>query len=286
MSLLVLIYAGSLTAAFIGWYLCLLVQNRWARGLLRALVIAVLCAPGVLIGHGVAPGPMLFALYVQPFIFNFALILIWWIIASAIILGVPALRNDENRWPPSVRKIFFDYHPGKFVLLGFLAACLMYSLVYGGHRDSVLIETLRYGLFFSAAVVNLALCRWAARVKQVHPLVTPLYFAAPILLVSPGIVALMWYGAGAIGGLMGSGRHRIAAWIALAVFGLLSLNSMFRIYLAATAAPHAKIGGGVIGNAAMAALFALLAIVPWWMLSRRAQTETNDGISRLGENGG
>ncbi len=286
MSLLVLIYAGSLAAAFVAWYLCLLVQNRWARGLVRAFVIAVLCGPGVLIGHGVAPGPMLFALYVQPFIFNFALILIWWVIASAIILGVPALRNDENRWPPSARQIFLDYHPGKFILFGFLAACLMYALIYGGHRGSILTETLKYLLFFSAAVINLALCHWAARVKQAHPLITPIYFAAPILLVSPGNVALMWYGAGAIGGLMSSGKHRIAAWIALAVFGLLSLNSMFRIYLAATAAPHVKIGGGVAGNAAMAALFALLAIVPWWMLSRRAQTEANDQVPRLGEKGG
>ncbi len=214
---------------------------------------------------------MLFALYVQPFIFNFVLILIWWVVASAIILGVPALRNDPGQWPPSARRVFLDYHPGKFVLFGFLAACLMYSLIYSGHRDSVLIETLKYLLFFSAAVVNLALCHRAARVKQAHPLVTPIYFAAPVLLVSPGNVALMWYGAGAIGGLMGSGKHRIAAWIALGVFGLLSLNSMFRIYLAATAAPHVKIGGGVAGNAAMAALFAVLAIVPWWLFRRFAQ---------------
>ena len=99
-------------------------------------------------------------------------------------------------------------------------------------------------------------------------------------------MALMWYGAGAIGGLMGSGKHRIAAWIALGVFGLLSLNSMFRIYLAATAAPHVKIGGGVTGNAAMAARFALLAVVPWWTLNRRAQTEANDGIPRGEEKGG
>ncbi len=284
MTLLVLIYAGSLVVAFVGWYLCLLVQNRWLRGLLRAAFIAVLCAPGVLIGHGVAPGPMLFALYVQPFIFNFALILIWWVIASAIILGVPALRNDERRWPPSARQIFLDYHPGKFILFGFLAACLMYSLIYSGQRDSVLIETLKYLLFFSAALVNLALCRWAARMKQAHPLVTPLYFAAPILLVSPGNVALMWYGAGAIGGLTGSGKQRVAAWIALGVFGLLSLNSMFRIYLAATAAPHVKIGGGVAGNAAMAALFAVLAILPWWIFKRHTQAELEAGSPQPGEN--
>ncbi len=271
MSLLVLIYAGSLALAFIAWYFCLLIPNRWVRGLLRALVIAVLCVPGVLIGHGVAPGPMLFALYVQPFIFNFVIILIAWTIASAIILCVPALRNDPGRWPPSLRQIFLDYHLGKFILFGFLAASVMYSLIYSGHRDSILIGTLKYVLFFSAAVVNLTLCHWAARVKQAHPLVTPLFFTAPVLLVSPGNVALMWYGAGAIGGLTGSSQRRIAAWIALGVFGLLSVNSMFRIYLAATAAPHVTIGGGVSGNAAMAALFAVLAIVPWWLFRRSAQ---------------
>ena len=99
--ILVLIYAASLAAAFVAWYFCLLIPNRWARGLLRAAFVGVLCAPGVLIGHGVAPAPMLFALYAQPFIFNFALISFAWIVASAIILGVPALRNDPGRWPPS-----------------------------------------------------------------------------------------------------------------------------------------------------------------------------------------
>lgn len=286
MALLVLIYAGSLAAAFVAWYLCLLVPNRWLRGLVRATFVAVLCGPGVLIGHGVAPAPMPFALYAQPFIFNFVLILIWWVIATAIILGVPALRNDDRRWPPASRQVFFDAYPGKFILFGFLAASLMWSLIYSDQRDNVLIGTLKYGLFFTAALVNLALCYWAARVKQAHALVTPVYFAAPVLLVSPGNVALMWYGGGAIGGLTGSGKQRIAAWIALGVFGFLSLNSMLRIYYAATAAPHVKIGGGVAGNAAMATFFALLAIVSWWLLRRRAPNEASDGVPRTGEKGG
>ena len=75
----------------------------------------------------------------------------------------------------------------------------------------------------------------------------------------------------------GNGRQRIAAWLSLGVFGLLSLNSMFRIYLAATAQPRVTIGGGVAGNAAMVALFAVLAIVPWWMLRRHA----HGGASRV-----
>jgi len=285
MTSLVLIYAASLVAAFIAWYFCLMVPNRWVRGLLRAAFVAILCAPGVLVGHGVAPGPMLFALYVQPFIFNFALILIAWVIASAIILGIPALRNDPGRWPPSASQILLDYYPGKFMLFGFFAASLMWTLIYSGQRDSMLIEVSKYGLFFIAAVINLALCYWAVRTKQAKPLVTPLFFAAPVLLVSPGNVALMWYGGGAIGGLIGSGQQRVAAWIALGVFGLLSVNSMFRIYLAATAQPHVTIGGGVAGNAAMAALFAVLAVVPWWMFRRRAQGSAKTARSQRDHSG-
>ena len=83
----------------------------------------------------------------------------------------------------------------------------------------------------------------------------------------------MWYGGGAIGGLIGSGRQRIAAWVSLGVFALLFANAMFRIYLAATARPYVVIGGGVAGNAAMAAVFAGVGIVALWMLRRHARAE-------------
>jgi len=43
---------------------------------------------------------------------------------------------------------------------------------------------------------------------------------------------------------------------------------MFRVYLAATAPPHVAIGGGVAGNASMAAVFAAVGIVAWWTLRR------------------
>jgi hypothetical protein len=90
----------------------------------------------------------------------------------------------------------------------------------------------------------------------------------------------MWYGAGAIGGLIGSGRQRIAAWVSLGVFALLFANAVFRIYLAATARPHVVIGGGVAGNAAMAAVFAGIGIAAWRTLRRHAQTESNTTTSK------
>lgn len=272
--ILVHIYAGSLVAAFIAWYLCLLIPNHWARGILRTGFIAFLCAPGILVGHGIGVAPMVFALSVQPFIFNLLSILVAWIVALAVVFGVPALRNDRGQWPPSAEVIFLGFYPGKFVLFGLLAAMLMWSLIYADQQHSLWVDPLKYVLFFAAAVVNLALCYWAIRLKQASPLVTPLYFSIPVLLVSPPNVALMWYGAGAIGGLAGSEHHRIASWISLGVFGLLSANSILRVYYAANAAPHVKIGGGVIGNAAMATLFAALAITGWWLL-RRADTRTS-----------
>jgi hypothetical protein len=63
---------------------------------------------------------------------------------------------------------------------------------------------------------------------------------------------------GAIGGLIGCGRPHIATWASLAVFTILFSNAMFRIYLAATAPSNVVNGGGVAGNAVMAAIFA-----PW-----------------------
>jgi hypothetical protein len=265
-----LIYAASLAATFIAWYACLLVPHHLARGILRATVIALLCSPGILVGHGLGIAPTLFALYVQPSIFTLGSILIVWAAALGVILGFPALRRDRSRWPPSAEEVFLRLYPGKFLFFGIVAAVLMLSLVYAGLPRRLWIEALKYTLFFSAAVVNLALCYWAARVKRANPLLTPAFFSIPVLPVTPPNVALMWYGAGAIGGLIGSGRRRNAAWVSLGVFGLLSLNSALRIYLAATAAPHVTIGGGVTGNAAMTLLFAALAIVPWWLLTRQA----------------
>ncbi|MDH3317474.1 MAG: hypothetical protein OER43_17120, partial [Gammaproteobacteria bacterium] len=161
----------------------------------------------------------------------------------------------------------------------------MLAFVYADQRHRLWVGPLKYALFFAGAGVNLALCYWATRAKQAKPLVTPLYFSAPALLVTAPTVALMWYGSGAIGGLVGSGRQSIAAWVSLGVFGLLSANSMLRIYFAATAAPHVTIGGGVAGNAAMAVLFAGLAIVPWWMLRCQPHPETRTVPSQRDEVG-
>lgn len=280
-----LIYALSLVATFVAWYLFTVVPNRAARGILRATVIALLCSPGILVGHGIGVAPTLIALQLQPSIFTYVPMLIVWIIALGVIFGVPVFRSDRGEWPPSTRQIFLGFYPAKFILFGVVAAILMLSLSHAGDWRSPWVIVPRYGLFFAAAVVNLALCYWASRAKQAKPLVTPLYFSAPALLVTAPTVALMWYGSGAIGGLMGSGRQRIAAWVSLGVFGLLSANSMLRIYLAATAAPHVTIGGGVAGNAAMAALFAVLAIVPWWMLRRQAQADANTVTSQPDEAG-
>jgi len=109
---------------------------------------------------------------------------------------------------------------------------------------------------------------------------TPLFFAGPALPAAAPVVFFLWYGGGAIGGLIGSRRKRVASWVSLALFVPLFANSSFRIYLAATAQPHVTIGGGVIGNAAMAALFAVLAVAAWWMLRRAADAESIAILSR------
>ncbi len=282
---LIFIYAASLAVTFVAWYLCLLIPNRPARGVIRAAVIALLCSPGIIVGHGVGVAPTVVALYVQPFIFTYVPILIVWVIALGVIFGVPALRNDRSQWPPSAKDIFLDFYAVKLALIGLVTAMLMYSLIYADQRHDLWVEPLKYMLFFSAAIVNLTLCYGATRTKQAKPLVVPLFFSAPVLLVSPPNVALMWYGGGAIGGLIGSGQQRVAVWIALGVFGLLSFNSTFRIYLAATAQPHVTIGGGIAGNAAMAALFAALAVVPWWMFRRRAQGSAKTARSEQDQTG-
>ena len=267
-----LILAASLAVAFVAWYGCGPIPGRVPRGMLRATIIALLCSPGVLIGHGFAVVPSLFALYAQPSLFTLGAMLVVWIIALGIIFGVPALRNHRNAWPPSTGDILLSAHAPKFVFFGIVAALLMRTLVYSDQWRAPWGVTLQYGLFFAGAVVNLTLCYWVTRAKQARPFLTPILFAAPVFAVSGATVLFLWYGGGALGGLIASGRQRVAAWVALGVFGLLSANSIFRTYLAATALPHVKIGGGVAGNAALAAVFAGVGLAAWWMLRRHART--------------
>ena len=270
-----LILAASLIAAFVAWYVFSLIPGRTPRGILRATLIALLCSPGIIVGHGFAVVPSLFALYAQPSIFTLCPMLIVWVIALGIIFSVPALRNHSSAWPLLAKDIFLGAYALKFVFFGVVAAVLMLALIYSDQRRTLWVVALKYGLFFAGAMVNLTLCYWASRAKQASPFLTPLFFSVPMLFATAPTVPFMWYGGGAIGGLIGSGRRRIAAWISLGVFTILFANAMFRIYLAATAPSHVVIGGGVAGNAALAAVFAGMGIVAWWTLRRHERAESN-----------
>jgi hypothetical protein len=266
---LIFLYAASLIATFIGWYACVRVSKPIQRGLLRATIIACLCAPGILIGHGIGVAPTLFALFVQPPIFTLGSMLVVWIIALGFIFGIPALRNDRSAWPPTIETIFLNAYLAKFVFFGVIMAILLQATILADESLGIWIEVVKYVLFFAGAIVNLILCYWITRLRQANPLFTPMLFAVPSLLISAPTLALMWYGGGAIGGLTGSGRQRSAGLIAFIVFSLLAVNSAYRIYAAANAPAHVTIGGGVLGNAAMAAVFAIMAVAPWIIFSKK-----------------
>ena len=89
---LTLIYAASLMATFVAWFLCIRVPGRIPRGILRAMLIV-------------------------------------WIIALGVVFGVPVLRNDRSEWPPSAEDIFLRAHTVKFVFFGVVAAALMQAHV-------------------------------------------------------------------------------------------------------------------------------------------------------------
>ena len=272
---LTLIFAASLIAAFVAWYLCNIIPARIPRGILRATIISLLCSPGILIGHGFGVAPTLFALYVQPSIFTFGSMLIIWIIALGVIFGVPALRTAQNEWPPSAADIFLRAYIVKFAFFGVVAATMMQAFILTDQWREFWLVALRYGLFFAGALFNLALCYWATRSKQANALLTPMLFAAPALLVAAPTLALMWYGGGAVGGLVGDRRPRGACWISLGVFSLLFANSAYRVYAAAVAPAHVTIGGGVAGNAVMAVVFAVLGVAPWLVLWRQHRAKAS-----------
>ena len=261
------LYAASVIGAFIGWYACGPIKSRSVRCVVRASLVAFLCAPGVLVGHGIGVAPTLFALVVQP-PFTLITIGITWLIALALVFGIPALREHQNRWPPSVQEVFIDGYIGKFLLFGLVYAMVLVSVLYADDTYYYVMQGIQYALFFAGAAINFVLCFRAVTSKNAIPFLVPVLFAAPIFFGAAPTVSLLWYGGGVVGGLAASRRHRLAAQVSTAVLLLLAANSLLRSYRAIDAPAHVTIGGGVAGNAAMAMLFVVLAIVAWWALHR------------------
>ena len=170
---LLLLYAASVVGAFIGWYACGPIQATSVRCVARASLIAFLCAPGVLVGHGIGVAPTLFALTVQPPPFTLISIAITWLIALGLIFGIPALRTHQNRWPPSVQEFFIDGYIFKFLLFGLIHA----------------MQVIWYALFLAGAAVNFVLCIRAVTSKNANPYLVPVLFAAPVFFGTAPTVA-------------------------------------------------------------------------------------------------
>ena len=264
---LLLLYAASVAGAFIGWYACGPINSTSVRCVARASVIAFLCAPGVLVGHGIGVAPTLFALVVQP-PFTLISIAITWVIALALVFGIPALRTHQNRWPPSAQEFLIDGYIGKFLLFGLIHAMVLVTVLYADDTYYYVMQVIGYALFFAGAAINFLLCFRAVRSKNTNPYLVPALFAAPVFFGAAPTVSLLWYGGGAVGSLAALRRHRLAAQVSAVVLLLLAANSLLRSYRAIDAPAHVSIQGGVVGNAAMAALFVVLAIVLWWALTR------------------
>lgn len=276
---LLLLYAASVVGAYIGWYACGPIKTTSIRCIARASLIAFLCAPGVLVGHGIGVAPTLFALVVQP-PFTLVSIAITWLIALGLIFGIPALRKQQNHWPPSAQEIFIDGYIFKFPLFGLIHVMLMAAVMYADDTHYGATQVLGYALFLAGAAVNFMLCFHAVTSKNANPYLVPFLFAAPVFFGTPPTVSLLWFGGGAVGSLAACHRRRLAAHVSAAVFLLLAANSLVRSYRAIDAPSHVKIGGGVTGNAAIAALFVVLAIVSWWALNRSGTAADEDSTSR------
>jgi len=265
---LLLLYAASVVGAFIGWYACGPIKNRIIRGVARASLIAFLCAPGVLVGHGIAVAPTLFALVVQPPVFTLVSIAVTWLITLVLIFGTPALRTHANRWPPSAQAFFIDGYAVKFLLFGLIHGMVLVAALYTDDINYYVMPVIKYTLFFAGAAINFVLCFHAIRSKSASPYLVPILFAGPVFFGAGPTVSLLWYGGGVVGGLVANRRHHLASYISAAVFALFAANSLLRSYRAIDAPSHVRIEGGVAGNAVMAALFVVLAIVSWWALRR------------------
>lgn len=262
---LILLYVVSVVVAFIGWFACGPISRRSLRGIARAAVIAVFCAPGVLIGHGLGVAPTAFALYAQPSVFTLSSIGLVWLVSLGIVFAIPALREHRNDWPPSASEVFIRGYPVKFVLFGMIVLLIVAAALNLDTRRETLVGVCS---FFVGAVVNFALCYWAARIHQAQAYVTPAYFAAPSLLGQLFVLGFFWYGCGLTGALVGHGKRRMASWVSLVVTLPMTIVSLERAYSAANAPSHVVIGGGVTGNLAMAVAFVAIGAAGWWFLGR------------------
>jgi hypothetical protein len=147
------------------------------------------------------------------------------------------------------------------------------AVLYADETRYGVMQAIGYVLFFAGAAINFVLCFRAVTSKNANPYLVPVLFAAPVFFGTAPIVSLLWLGGGAVGSLAACRHHRVAALVSAAGFLLLAANSLVRSYRAIDAPSHVTIGGGVAGNAAIAALFVVLAIVSSWALNRRSAAD-------------
>ena len=256
------IILACLVSTFFGWYLLGAVRDERSRNSARALLVALLCSPGVLVGHGIGVAPGVYALFVQPGVFSIGPILVVWLIAMAVIFNTPALRAGPA-WPYTWHQIFVAGHPAKFLLYGVTAVVALNLLSYGGMSRWVWPVVASDLFMLGCALANLLLCQRAEREKSAQVWTIPLWFALPALIVATPTLFAFWYAAGVTGSLWSDGRHATAARVATGALGVLAALYAWRIQLAATAASHVHIPGGVTGNLILSVVCVVAALLAW-----------------------
>jgi hypothetical protein len=259
------LYLVSVLVAFVGWYACGPIPRRVPRCIARATLIAVPCAPGLLIGHGLGVAPTAYALYVQPSVFTLLSILVVWLIMLGVICAIPALREHRNSWPPSATEVFIRGYPLKFVLFGMFTVGLTAAAL---NFDDHLMTWVAVCSLFGGAAVNFVLCNRVAREKGAQPYLTPAWFAAPVLLGLVIELGFFWYAGGLAGALIGHGKQRLVSRISPFAMLPMAAVSLERAYSAWGAPSHVHIGGGVAGNLSLAAVYIALGAIGWWLFRR------------------
>ncbi len=125
LSHLVLLYAASLLVAYFVWHGCGQINNAPMRGMLRAALVALLCTPGIAVGHGIMPVPSLFGLFVQP-LFTLLPVAIGCLFALIITFTGNGKRNPATGWPSL--SLLLRYSPAKLVLFGVITALTFVSV--------------------------------------------------------------------------------------------------------------------------------------------------------------
>lgn len=279
MSLFTLSFAGCLALALVAWHLCGRIEGAQPRALARAILVGLLCAPGVLVGHGIGVLPGIVALGLQPSPFSLGPVAVVAALTYVLIMKTPRLRDAAGSTGLSLAAVFAPAWAMKLFVLGVVATVLFQSgllLRLSLHDGFVVVHLLFLGLMY----LHFAICRAVASSESsARQWLLPLPLAVPMALMGWSALAAgafmvllrpaLLYLAGMAGVAAARGRRGVVAVLVVLVHLLYAAYLLYLAQYASNLTGASHVAGGVWGNLMAAAGTVVLGAIVTWFATRR-----------------